>query len=144
MVARADDQTLIAWEAEIGGRPRREDFAYWAAHGAAALWFRRGGAILGYAIVRVRGGTVQHPDAGTIGPLGVLRAEDATACTLAALGWLRIRVDSLCLMVPGPHPALAALLAAGLRIEDAYSFATSGEVPFYDPRRYISSGPDLF
>lgn len=143
-VTRADDPALIAWEAEIGGRPRPEDFAYWAAYGAAALWFRRDGATLGYAIARAHGGTVQHPDAGTIGPLGVLRAEDATACTLAALGWLRARTDSLCLMVPGPHPALAALLDAGLRIEDAYNFATSGEAPFYDPRRYISSGPDLF
>ena len=143
-VAPPDDPALTAWEAKIGGRPRAEDCAYWAAHGASALWFRRDGATLGYAIVRARGGTVRHPDAGTIGPLGVRRAEDAAACTLAALGWLRARAKGVCLMVPGPHPALAPLLDAGLRIEDAYSFAASGDEPFYDPRRYISSGPDLF
>ena len=143
-VVRADHPALIDWEREIGGRPRAEDFAYWAAHGAVALWFRRDGATLGYAIVRPRGGTVRHPDAATIGPLGVRRAEDAAACTLAALGWTRAQAATLCWMIPGPHPALAALLTAGFRIEDAYSFATSGDEPFYDPRRYISSGPDLF
>jgi len=143
-VVRADDPVLIAWEAEIGGRPRPEDFAYWAAHGATALWFRRDGAILGYAIVRARGGTVRHPDDATIGPIGVRRTEDAAACTLAAVGWTRAQAANLCLMVPGPHPALATLLDAGFRIEDAYSFAASGDAPFYDPRRYISSGPDLF
>lgn len=99
---------------------------------------------IGYAVARARGGNVQHADAGTIGPVGVRRTEDATACTLAALGWLRARADPLCLMIPGPHPALAMLLDAGFRIEDAYSFAASGDAPFYDPRRYISSGPDLF
>lgn len=143
-VARADDPTVGEWEREIGGRPRAEDFAFWVARGATALWFRRDGTTLGYAIVCSRGGTVRHPDAATIGPLGVRRAEDAAACTLAALRWARAQADTLCLMVPGPHPALAALLAAGFRIEDAYSFATSGDRPFYDPCRYISSGPDLF
>jgi len=143
-VACADDPALVEWEWEIGGRPRAEDFAYWQAHGATALWFRRDGATLGYAIVRVRGGTVRHPDAATIGPLGVRRAEDAAACTLAALGWARAQAEALCLMMPGPHPALAALLGAGLRIEDTYSFAASGDEPFHDPRRYISSGPDLY
>lgn len=143
-VAPADHLALTDWEREIGGRPRAEDFAYWAAHGAVALWFRRAGTILGYAIVRVQGGTIRHPDAATIGPLGVRRAEDAAACTLAALGWARAQAAVLCLMVPGPHPALAALLRAGFRIEDTYSFATSGDEPFHDPRRYISSGPDLY
>lgn len=37
-VVRADHPALIDWEREIGGRPRAEDFAYWAAHGAVALW----------------------------------------------------------------------------------------------------------
>lgn len=143
-VARADHPALVDWERESGGRPRPEDFAFWAARGAMALWFRRGGEILGYAIVRPQGGTVRHPQAATIGPVGVRRTADATACTLAALGWTRARATALCLMVPGPHPALATLLAAGFRIEDAYSFATSGDEPFCDPRRYIGSGPDLF
>ena len=142
-VACPDDPALVAWELAIGGRPRPEDFTYWAAHGAAALWLRRDGATIGYAIARPRGGTVQHPDAGTIGPVGVRRAEDATACTLAALGWLRARAEGVCLMIPGPHPALAPLLELGFRIEDTYSFAASGDAPFSDPRRYLSSGPDL-
>jgi GNAT superfamily N-acetyltransferase len=128
-VACADDPALVEWEREIGGRPRAEDFAFWAAQGARALWFRRDGTTLGYAIVRPRGGTVRHPEAATIGPVGVRRVEDATACLLAALAWTRARV---------------ALLTAGFRIEDAYSFATSGNEPFYDPCRYLSSGPDLF
>jgi GNAT superfamily N-acetyltransferase len=142
-VARVDHPALLDWEWELGGRPRPEDFAYWAAHDATALWFRRDGAILGYAIVRTQGGTVRHPADATIGPLGVRRAEDAAACTMAALGWVRTQAANLCLMLPGPHPALAPLLRAGFRIEDVYSFAVSGDVPFCDPRRYISSGPDL-
>lgn len=143
--ARLDDRNLIAWETAIGGRPRARDLAFWGvAQRGVALWFRRGGEPIGYATVRLRGGMIRHPEAMTIGPLGVRRVEDAAACTLAALEWARGRGAGICLTIPGPHPALAPLLAVGLRIEDSYIFVASDGGAFSDPRRYISSGADLF
>lgn len=143
--ARLDDPGLIAWEAELGGRLRAQDLDFWnTAQRGVALWFRRGGKPIGYAIMRLRDATIRHPGAITIGPLGVCRVEDTAACTLAALGWARGQGGEVCLTLPGPHPALAPLLAAGLRIEDSYIFVASDGGAFSDPRRYISSGADLF
>ena len=136
---------LTEWEAAIGGRSRAEDFAFWkAAQGGIALWFRRDGETIGYALVRLRGGTVTHPAAITIGPLGVRDPQEALACTLATVAWARGQGDGICLTLPGPHPALAPLLERGFRFADSYTFVASDGGAFADPLRYISSGPDLF
>lgn len=134
-----------AWEAAIGGRQRPDDLAFWAtAQAGQLLWFRRAGATVGYAVIRLRGGTVTHPAAITIGPLGVRDHADALPCVLAAAAWARERGDELCLTLPGPHPALAPLLERGFRLVDSYTFVASDGGAFADPRRYLSSGPDLF
>lgn len=142
--AQPDEPELVAWEAEIGGRQRPEDLAFWVRdQGAVPLWFRRRGVIIGYAYVRLGAGTLRDPDAATIGPLGVRRVEDAAACTLAAVRWARQRAKVLRLAVPGPHPSLAPLIELGLRIVDLDTFVSSAEKPFFDPQRYIGSGGDL-
>lgn len=145
VVGPPDDPALVAWEHELGGRPRTEDFAFWATEQQGVpLWFRRGGATIGYAIVRLGCGTLRIPDAATVGPVGARRATDAASCVLAALAWADARTNTLYLTVPGPHPALAPLLGLGFWIDEAYSFVSSGDAPCYDPQHYISSGADLF
>ena len=139
------DRALIAWEAEIGGRQRAQDLAFWReTQDSVTLLFRRDGEPIGYAIVRLKGGTLRDPMAVTIGPLGVRHADYAAACTLAAVAWVRQRAAICYLTVPGPHPALAPLLELGFRIEGFYTFVSSDAGAFYDPHRYISSGADLF
>jgi ribosomal protein S18 acetylase RimI-like enzyme len=141
----ATDPDFATWEAEIGGRQRRDDLSFWAAaQGGQFIWFRRGGATVGYAVIRLHGGTVTHPAAITLGPLGVREQRDALPCVLAAVTWARGRGEELCLMIPGPHPALAPLLERGFRIVDSYTFVASDGGAFADPQRYLSSGPDIF
>jgi len=139
------DRALIAWETELGGRQRAQDLAFWReAHDSVTLLFRRDGEQIGYAIVRLKGGTMSDPSALTIGPLGVRHGGDAISCTLAAVKWVHQHAEICYLTVPGPHPALAPLLESGFRIEEFYTFVSSDEGAFYDPHRYISSGADLF
>jgi GNAT superfamily N-acetyltransferase len=141
----ATDPACAAWEAAIGGRQRPADLAFWTmAQGGRLLWFRRAGATVGYAVIRLRAGTVTHPAAITIGPLGVRDRADALPCVLAAVAWAGKQGDEFCLTLPGPHPALAPLLERGLRIVDSYTFVASDGGAFADPQRYLSSGPDLF
>jgi hypothetical protein len=47
------------------------------------------------------------------------------------------------LFLPGPHPTLAPLLAAGLRITYADTYCSSAARPIFDPVRYIATF-DLF
>ncbi len=142
---RADDPALADWEEAIGGRARSVDLAFWHRdQRGVPLWFRRGGATVGYALVRLGAATARDPAAAALGPLGVRDAVDATACVLAAADWACGRAPLLQLVVPGPHPALAPLLDAGFTIVALDTFVSSATTPFCDPRRYISSGADLF
>jgi GNAT superfamily N-acetyltransferase len=142
--ARPDDFDLVVWEREVGGRQRREDIVFWVrVQRAVPLWFRRGSDTIGYGYVRLAAGTLRHPEAGAIGPLGVRDARDAADCALAAAIWARGRAAPLHIAVPGPHPALASLLEAGFAITDMDTFVSSAAMPHFDPRRYISSGGDL-
>jgi len=46
--------------------------------------------------------------------------------------------------VPGPHPALPALLAAGFQITYVEQFLCSDGAPFFDPACYIPASSTLF
>jgi hypothetical protein len=48
------------------------------------------------------------------------------------------------LAVPGPHPALRPLLDAGMRIADFDTFVSTAREPFFDSRRYLSTGGETF
>ena len=78
-----------------------------------------------------------------VGPVGAGTAEDAADCLLAAVEFARTRSDRVRLSVPGPHPALAALLDAGFHITYLETFVSSAAAPFLDPARYVGSG-DFF
>lgn len=142
--ADPDDQELALWDARCCGRPRPQDHAYWRQEeGAVSLLFRRGRETIGYGIVQLGAGTLDEPGACTIGPVGALLPDDAAACVLAAVGWAAARSAVLRIDVPGPHHALAPLLAAGFRIIDQDTFCSSGLLPFVDSRCYVGSGGSL-
>jgi len=119
-VAAVDDPAFVAWDARVGLRHRPHDLAFVADEVAAQpLWFRRGGATVGYGFV-VQRMADEPKQSGTygVGPLGVADPGDARACVAAALAWARPRARAVRLDVPAPHPALAPLLEAGFRIVD--------------------------
>jgi GNAT superfamily N-acetyltransferase len=140
------DTTLLEWDAAIAGRPRSQDLAYYVRECAAVpLWFERDGRRVGYGYIQRRSPeSLWFPTAYTLGPIGAHTPLDAAACVLAAVGWARTRAEVVRVPVPGPHPALPPLLAAGFHIADQETFLTSAEEPFADVQRYLPSGTTLF
>jgi GNAT superfamily N-acetyltransferase len=147
VAAQPGDPDLVRWDAEIGGRPRPADHAFWIEHAEAApLWFLREGQPIGYGYVQARSHEVAlwHPEALALGPLGAHTATDALDCVLAAVAWAAERAPELALGLPAAHPALPVLLAAGFRITYVETFvSTRSDVPF-DPACYLPSSSTLF
>jgi GNAT superfamily N-acetyltransferase len=134
---------LINWDRSISGRSRPEDHRFWVGQqGGVPLWLYRGDHRLGYGYVRFADGPIWHPNAATIGPVGV-GEENGAEGLLALVRWCRERASHIRLCVPGPHPALAPLLSVGFRITDVETFVSSGD-RFCDPRRYLSAGGETF
>jgi hypothetical protein len=86
---------------------------------------------------------LRHPDAATVGPVGVRRADDAAACVGAVTAWAAPRAPLVTLGVPGPHPALRPLLEAGGRVGYVELFLSTHE-PFADPGRYVPAGSGAY
>jgi hypothetical protein len=143
---REDRSELERWDRATAGRPRPMDLDRWMAWGGAVpLWLERNGARIGYSYVQTRSpGWLEHPEGATIGPIGVEQVGDSVDCVLAAAAWAQQRAGSIAIGVPGRHPSLAPLLAAGFRIVYVELFMSSSEDDFADPRRYIPSGSDQF
>jgi hypothetical protein len=144
--AAAGDAELVRWDTEINGHHRPEDHTYWVARrGGIPLWFTLYGQPVGYGYAQTHSDdSLQESDAITVGPIGSRAAADAVACVGAALRWARARGATVRIAVPGPHPALAALLNTGFRIAEMETFSSTTEDACPDLRRYISSGSDLF
>jgi hypothetical protein len=143
--AQPGDPEILAWDTRIGGRSRAADHQYWVREQRAVpLWFTRGGNRVGYGYARLGAGTLWLPDACAIGPIGVSDPADAAPCVLAAAAWARERSTTLLIDVPGPHPGLALLLAAGFRIDYVETYVSNETAPYFDPRCYIASGSNLF
>jgi hypothetical protein len=139
-----DAPELVKADTERSGRYRPEEHTFWMQQEqAAALWFRRQDRPIGYGYVRLGAGTIWHPRACTIGPVGAATAEEATACVLAAVEWAAERAPVLRIGVPGPHGSLAPLLERGFQITYVDTFVSTAPAPFFDARRYIPSGGDL-
>ena len=137
------DFDLINWDREMSGRFRPEDHHFWVGQqGGVPLWIYRGDWQLGYGYVRFADGPIWHPNAATIGPVGV-GEEHGAECLLALARWCRERASHVRLCVPGPHPALAPLLSAGFKITDVETFVSMGD-RFCDPRCYLSAGGETF
>jgi GNAT superfamily N-acetyltransferase len=143
--AAIDDPELWAWDAMICGRERHQDLAFWVEReGGEPLWIMHGAERVGYAIVRLRGGTIWQPHAARIGPMGVRSPQYAAAASAAVVQWAAERANSISIDLLGPHPGLAVLLEAGFRITYVETFMLAGEQPFFDPRCYNGSGGALF
>jgi GNAT superfamily N-acetyltransferase len=143
--ADSNDQELIDWDSQISGRQRPLEHDFWVREQQAVpLWFRRGDQMVGYGYIRLKAGTLWHPRTCALGPIGVKAAEDAPACTLAAVYWALQRADVLSIEVPGPHPCLTPLLERGFRISYVDTFVSTTDMPKFFARCYIPSGGDLF
>ncbi len=143
---QAGDPDLLRWDGEIGGRYRPQEHAYWVGRlGAIPLWFQRQGQVVGYGYAQMHSPeALWHPQAVTLGPIGTRTVGDALGCTCAAVGWAALRASIVRLGLPGPHPALAALLRAHLHITYVETFFSSADEPFAEPNRYIPSGSTLY
>ena len=144
VMADAADPALVQWDAQLSGRSRPQDHEHWIAkQQAVPIWFHRRGQTVGYGYVRLGAGTLWYPESCTIGPIGVNALEDVTECVLAAVNWALKHANVLQISVPGPHPSLAELLTKGFRIVYVETFLSTADVPFFDARRYITSGSNL-
>jgi GNAT superfamily N-acetyltransferase len=144
--AEPGDPELTRWDAEVSGRERPDDLAYWERDRAAApFWFERAGRRVGYGYVQQGSEeSLWFPEAYTIGPVGAASPDDARGCVVAAVAWARERSPLVRLGVPGPHPALPVLLDAGFRITDIETFLTSDSVGVPDVTRHLPSGSTFF
>jgi hypothetical protein len=142
--ADLDDPELQFWDQACSGRLRPADLRFFVtSEWGQVFWFRRGAETVGYGIVRLGAGRLWHPEAASVGPLGVGSAADARACVIAAVAWARERRADVEVAVPGPHPALKPLLDAGFAIEYVETYCASAPA-LVDPMRYVGSGGDLF
>jgi GNAT superfamily N-acetyltransferase len=142
--AALDDPALHALDAQACGRRRAVDFAFWRVReGGQACWLRDDAGRSGFAVIRTGAGRLWHPEAVTIGPCAAETPELASAVTLAAVAHAATLGSYLEIAVPGPHPALRALLVAGFRIVYVET-ACIADPDLVDPRRAIGSGGDLF
>jgi len=138
----AGDPAFVQWDAQVGGRARPVDHAFWLEQQhAVPLWFRRQGVTLGYGYVRQVAATLLTPRTWVVGPVGVSAPAYATECVLAAIRWAEPRAERLRIDVPGPHPCLAPLLERGFQIIYVETFHSTAS--FFDARCYIPSGSDL-
>jgi GNAT superfamily N-acetyltransferase len=127
-------------EREWAGNGRAADYSAWAGRpGAQALVARRNG--------RVAAAGIAAGDAGTFGLTHLALApeqepagpQDARDAVLAALAWLGRGGTTLArAWLPGPHPAVRALLAAGWRTGEFDLFMAT-DPDLLDPRRAVPS-----
>ena len=144
VTAELGDEELLRWDAAVSGRYRPAEHAYWLAQAAIPVWFERRGDKVGYGYIQTRSpSALWSGDAVTVGPVGARTPEDAAACLYAAVEFARTRSWRVRLSVPGPHPALGAVLDARFQITYAETFVSSATAPFVDPTRYAGSG-DFF
>jgi GNAT superfamily N-acetyltransferase len=143
--ASVDDIDFARSDAELSGRNRPVDLAYWVQRrGGVPMWFVRGQRVVGYGLAQTRSDDVlRQPDTITLGPMGALARADSVACVLAAVAWARDNGAAARISLLGPHPALPVLLEVGFRIAGAETFCSSAP-PVVDAERYVPSGGDLF
>jgi GNAT superfamily N-acetyltransferase len=143
--ASADLAEFERWDMRLSGRSRPQEHTFWRQQQRAVpLWFYDRDEVVGYCYVRLGAGTMWFPNACTIGPLGVNNPELAADCVLAAVDWALNHAEVIRIDVPGPHPCLAPLLERGFHIVYVETFVSQATSPFFDARRYIASGSELF
>jgi GNAT superfamily N-acetyltransferase len=129
---------VAALELDWTGADRSADHRAWAGRpqGASVL-VRHGGQVLA-------AGTAGGADDEyglthlALAPSAGAQDADAAAAVLTALAWLQPEDGLARVCLPGPHPAVRALLAAGWRIEEFDMFMAT-DPGLLDPRRAVPS-----
>jgi hypothetical protein len=122
----------LAWT----GVDRQDDHLAWAGRpGGASVLARHRGQVLAAGTVGGAGGEygVTHL---TLAPPA--DGADAAAAVLAVLAGLEAQGGLARVCLPGPHPAVRAVLAAGWRVEEFDLFMAT-EPDLLDPRRAVPS-----
>jgi hypothetical protein len=133
------DQAIIGWDAEISGRARPEDHAYWRSTDAIPVWVRGKEGIVGYGYAHRTPRSAGASDGLLLGPIGARSAVDAAASLDAILRWSRRFAGVVHVGIPGPHPSLPKLIRAGFRIKFVETYCCSNPTDLFDPRTYIPS-----
>jgi hypothetical protein len=127
----------VELDAGTGGRTRPQDFDFLLSAGGELIVLRRNGLVAGYAVVRTTAKAV------AVGPVSAISAADAGEVVLESVRRAAEHGKAIEIAVPGPHPALAALLDLRFRITYVETYCCS-DPALVDPERYIGSGGDLF
>jgi GNAT superfamily N-acetyltransferase len=122
----------LAWT----GADRSDDHLAWARRpGGAGVLARRGGRVMAAGTTGGAGGEYGVTHLATAPPAD---DADAAAAVLAVLAALEPEGGVARVTLPGPHPAVRALLAAGWRVEEFDLFMAT-EPGLLDPRRAVPS-----
>ena len=133
------DETIIGWDAEISGRARAQEHAYWRSTHAVPLWVCGKERTVGYGYVHRTPATAGAAAGVLLGPIGARSAADAAASLDAILRWSRPFGHVVHVGIPGPHPSLPVLLRAGFRLKFIETYCCSNATDLFDPRTYIPS-----
>jgi hypothetical protein len=133
------DQTIIWWDAEISGRARAQEHAYWRSTHAIPLWVCGKDGTVGYGYVQRTPPSAGAPAGVLIGPVGARSAADAAVSLDAMLRWSRPVGRVVQVGIPGPHPSLPVLIRAGFRIKSIETYCCSNATDLFDPQTYIPS-----
>jgi len=140
---------LVGWRAEAAtpaevaalelawtGTDRSDDHLAWARRpGGASMMARRGGQVMAAATV---GGAGSEYGVTHLALAPAASGAEAAAAVLAVLAGLAPEDGLARACLPGPHPAVRALLAAGWRVEEFDLFMAT-EPSLLDPRRAVPS-----
>ena len=138
-------EDIVALDASVGARLRAVDIDFYAS-AADAERFLVGNSKAPAAYSVVQRCQVEEPGvagAWLIGPIGSVHATSALRDVYTTVVWAASRTSIMEMRIPGPHPALPALLDAGFKITYIETFFSAGD-PFIDPARYIPGGGALF
>lgn len=122
----------LAWT----GADRSDDHLAWARRpGGASVLARRGAQVMAAGTVGGAGSEYGVTHLALAPPTG---GADAAFAVLTVLSSLEPQGGSARVCLPGPHPAVRALLAAGWRVEEFDLFMAT-EPGLLDPRRAVPS-----
>jgi GNAT superfamily N-acetyltransferase len=127
---------VAALELTWTGADRSGDHLAWARRpGGASVLARRGGQVMAAGTTGGAGGEYGVTHLAVAPPAD---DADAAAAVLAVLAGLEPEGGMARVTLPGPHPAIRALLAAGWRVEEFDLFMAT-EPGLLDPRRAVPS-----
>ncbi len=127
-------------EERLSGVDRRADYPYWGGRAGAVAFIIRGGGARGPSSAVGIAGTPMHPPGvrliRIVGAAGADPERTLLAAVDAAAGWATDGTRGVRMAVPGPHPAIPALLRAGARLV-GHDTMMASDSAFIDPVRVL-------